>query len=140
MLCAARKVNIFSSAKACAGNSTIPQQLARNLLLSEKRSIVRKLKELLWAIKMEWSLSKDTILELYLNRLYLGRGNFGVELGSRYYFEKSSADLTLYESALLAAAVKRPGWNWRDNREAAFDRARIILALICWASEALGPS
>ena len=130
VLCAARKVNIFSSAKACAGNSTIPQQLARNLLLSEKRSIVRKLKELLWAIKMEWSLSKDTILELYLNRLYLGRGNFGVELGSRYYFEKSSADLTLYESALLAAAVKRPGWNWRDNREAAFDRARIILALM----------
>ncbi len=130
VLCAARKVNIFSSFKACAGNSTIPQQLARNLLLSEKRSIVRKLKELLWAVKMEWSLSKETILELYINRLYLGRGNYGVELGSRYYFEKSSANLTLYESALLAAAVKRPGWNWLDNREAAFDRARIILALM----------
>lgn len=130
VLCALRKINVFSSPRACAGNSTIGQQLARNLLLSEKRSIARKLVELVWAIKMEWSLSKETILELYLNRIYLGRGNFGVELAARSYFNKSAAKLDLYESALLAAAVKRPGWNWVDNRDGAMERARLILALM----------
>lgn len=130
VLCAARKLNVFSSARACAGNSTIGQQLARNLFLSEKRSITRKLVELIWAIKMEWSLSKETILELYLNRVYLGRGNFGVELASRSYFNKPAARLDLHEAALLAAAVKRPGWNWAEDRDAAMARARLILALM----------
>ncbi|MBT6274647.1 MAG: hypothetical protein HOI95_10995 [Chromatiales bacterium] len=130
ILCVLRKLNVFSSARACAGNSTISQQLARNLFLSEKRSVVRKLKELLWAIKMEAGLDKKTILELYLNRLYLGRGNFGVELAARSYFLKSARSLTLYEAAFLAAAVKRPGWNWHENREGATRRAELIVALM----------
>lgn len=129
-LCALRRLNIFASAQACAGNSTIAQQLARNLFLSESRSVERKLKELLWAIKMDAGLDKRTVLELYMNRIYLGRGNFGVELAARDYFNRSAADLDLYESALLAAAVKRPGWNWREDRAGAMARARLILSLM----------
>ncbi|NKC15136.1 MAG: hypothetical protein GKR94_23975 [Gammaproteobacteria bacterium] len=136
LLCALRKLNVFSSARvfsssrACAGNSTIPQQLARNLLLSEKRSVTRKLTELLWAIKMESGLAKKEILALYMNRLYLGRGNFGVELAARTYFQKPAKDLTLYEAAYLAAAVKRPGWNWHQDRAGAQQRAELIVALM----------
>jgi len=130
LFCVARKLNVFSSATGCAGNSTIPQQLARNLFLSESRSITRKLKELLWAIKIELGFSKDEILGFYLNRLYLGRGNFGVELGARDYFHKSAAQLSLNEAAFLAAAIKRPGWNWREDRAGAIARAKIIVAVM----------
>ncbi|MEM7407642.1 MAG: transglycosylase domain-containing protein [Pseudomonadota bacterium] len=130
LFCVARKLNVFSSATGCAGNSTITQQLARNLFLSESRSIVRKLKELLWAIKMELGMDKREILALYLNRLYLGRGNFGVELGARDYFNKSASRLTRDEAAFLAAAIKRPGWNWRENRSGAIRRATLIVALM----------
>ena len=130
LFCVARKLNVFSSATGCAGNSTISQQLARNLFLSEPRSITRKLKELLWAIKMELGFSKDEILKFYLNRLYLGRGNFGVELGARDYFAKSSSQLSLYEAVLLAAAIKRPGWNWNQDRKGALKRATLIVALM----------
>ena len=129
-ICVIKKFNVFATNRACAGNSTLPQQLARNLFLSESRSINRKLKELLWAIKMQAGLTKDEILELYLNRLYLGRGNFGVELGARDYFGKSASELNLNEAALLAAAIKRPGWNWRQDRKSALKRAQLIVALM----------
>ena len=129
-LCAARKLNVFASSAGCAGNSTITQQLARNLFLSESRSIVRKLTELLWAIKMELGLSKQEILEFYVNRLYLGRGNYGVELGARDYFRKSASELGIFDAALLAAAIKRPGWNIRQDIEAARARAALIVALM----------
>ena len=130
VLCVANKLKALSSARPCRGNSTLPQQLARNLFLSEKRSIRRKLAELLWALKMEAGLSKEEILEFYMNRIYLGNGNFGVEMAARDYFHKSAANLTLTESAYLAAAIKRPSWNWHQNRAQALERGQLILSLM----------
>lgn len=127
--CAVKKINPLSNG-ACQGNSTIPQQLARNLFLSEERSITRKLSELLWALKMEIGLSKEEILSYYMNRIYLGQGNYGVEMGARDYFRKSASVLRTTEAAYLAAAIKRPSWNYHQDRESANQRARLILSLM----------
>ncbi|MDE0457875.1 MAG: transglycosylase domain-containing protein, partial [Chromatiales bacterium] len=114
----------------CRGNSTVPQQLARNLLLGEHRGPVRKVRELLWAIKMEHGLGDDEILEFYVNRVYLGNRNYGVEMGSRDYFGKSASRLTRAEAAYLAAAIKKPEWNRRGDRSGALKRGRLILELM----------
>ena len=90
------------------GGSTITQQLAKNLWLTPERSIVRKLKELMLAIWLEARLEKREILTLYLNRVYLGAGSFGVEAASRRYFGKSARHVTLSEAALLAGLLKAP--------------------------------
>jgi penicillin-binding protein 1A len=128
--CIFKKANVFAAERGCRGNSTIPQQLARNLFLSESRSIARKLKELVWALKMEWGLSKNEILEMYLNRVYLGEGNYGVEMASRSYFGKPASRLGVIESAYLAAAIKRPNWNYHGRRDKAAERAALILRLM----------
>lgn len=129
ILCAAKKINPLSNG-ACHGNSTLPQQLARNLFLSEERSIARKLSELLWALKMEIGLTKEEILDFYMNRIYLGNGNYGVEMAARDYFKKNASELKTHEAAYLAAAIKRPSWNYHQDREHAHKRARLILALM----------
>ncbi|OUX26543.1 MAG: hypothetical protein CBE16_09765, partial [Rhodospirillaceae bacterium TMED256] len=90
------------------GGSTITQQLAKNLWLTPERSIIRKLKELMLAIWLEARLEKREILTLYLNRVYLGAGSFGVEAASRRYFGKSARHITLSEAALLAGLLKAP--------------------------------
>ena len=120
-------IRATSNGARCPGNSTVPQQLARNLLGSEHRGALRKAVELVWAIKMEHGLGKDEILEFYVNRLYLGNANHGVEMASRDYFGKAASDLALGEAALLAAAIKKPNWNLRTNRSEALRRARVIL-------------
>lgn len=118
-------------ARDCAGNSTVPQQLARNLLSSEYRSIWRKIVEFVWALKMEFHLENDEILEFYANRVYLGNRNYGVETASRHYFGKHAKDLSLGEAVLLAAAIKKPSrWNYYDDRSGALQRARLILELM----------
>ncbi|MGB7182721.1 MAG: transglycosylase domain-containing protein, partial [Burkholderiaceae bacterium] len=128
--CVWRAANPFAQSGGCRGNSTIGQQLARNLFISEERSLLRKFKELVWSIKMEFSLSKQEILEAYLNRIYLGKGNFGVEMASRSYFGKSALQLNLHESALLAAAVKRPTWNLQQDKAGAIARAKTIMLVM----------
>ncbi|MGK0172455.1 MAG: penicillin-binding protein 1A [Gammaproteobacteria bacterium] len=130
VVCVFVKLNVFAAPRECRGNSTIGQQLARNLFLSEERSVERKLRELIWALKMEWSLTKQEILELYVNRIFLGKGNFGVEMAARGYFDKSANNLSPAEAAVLAAAVKRPRWNWSQDREGALVRARLIHLLM----------
>jgi penicillin-binding protein 1A len=90
------------------GGSTITQQLAKNLWLTPERSIIRKLKELMLAIWLEARLEKQEILTLYLNRVYLGAGSYGVEAASRRYFGKSIRNVTLSEAALLAGLLKAP--------------------------------
>jgi len=90
------------------GGSTITQQLAKNLWLTPERSIIRKLKELMLAIWLEARLEKREILTLYLNRVYLGAGSFGVEAASQRYFGKSARRVTLGEAALLAGLLKAP--------------------------------
>jgi len=90
------------------GRSTLTQQLARNLYLSPDRSMVRKAQELLIARRLEFFLSKDRILELYLNSVELGPGIFGVEAASQIYFQRSARELTRTQAASLAATLPHP--------------------------------
>ncbi len=90
------------------GGSTITQQLARNLFLTRKRTLKRKFKEALLALKIERTFDKRKVLELYLNQIYLGSGTYGVEAASRVYFGKHVNELTLEEAALLAGLPKAP--------------------------------
>src|SRR6478752_9907508 len=94
--------------KAARGGSTITQQLAKNLYLSPSKNPIRKLRELLIARRLEASLSKRRILELYLNVIEWGDGIYGAEAAARSYFHKSASDLSASESALLAAAIANP--------------------------------
>ncbi|HZR46410.1 MAG TPA: PBP1A family penicillin-binding protein [Candidatus Manganitrophaceae bacterium] len=90
------------------GASTITQQLARSLFLTPERTMKRKFKEILLARKMETFLTKDQILEIYLNQIYFGHGAYGVQVASRTYFGKDVGDLTLAEAAFLAGLPKAP--------------------------------
>ncbi|MGF1474406.1 MAG: transglycosylase domain-containing protein [Geminicoccaceae bacterium] len=111
------------------GGSTITQQLAKNLYLSSERRLTRKIRELILAIWLETRLSKDDILTLYLNRVYLGSGTYGVEAASRKYFGKSARDLTLAQSALIAGLLKAPSrFAPTNNLAAAQERAGVVLS------------
>jgi penicillin-binding protein 1A len=90
------------------GGSTITQQLARNLFLTQERAISRKVAEILLALEIERRLTKDEILERYLNQVYFGQGAYGVEMAARVYFGKSVKDVTLPEAALLAGLIRGP--------------------------------
>jgi penicillin-binding protein 1A len=99
--------NIISS-KRLEGASTITQQVAKNFLLTNEVSLNRKIKEAILAFRIERALSKQRILELYLNQIYLGSGAYGVAAASLEYFDKSIQDLDYGEAALLAALPKAP--------------------------------
>ncbi len=90
------------------GGSTLTQQLAKNLFLTQERTLSRKIQEAILAIWLERKYSKDQILELYLNRVYFGSGAFGVEAAAQKYFGKSARDVTLSEAAVLAGLMKSP--------------------------------
>ncbi len=90
------------------GGSTITMQLVKNLFLSQKRAFTRKLAEGVLAIRLEQILSKDQILELYLNQVYWGHNNYGVQTAARSYFDKSAEILTLAESAMMAGLIQAP--------------------------------
>lgn len=91
------------------GASTITQQLARNLFLSHEKSITRKAKEIIIAMRLEKLFPKDKILELYLNTINFGHGAWGAETAARTYFDKSAKDLDLAQSAILAGLIANPG-------------------------------
>ncbi len=99
--------NTFSN-KRLEGASTITQQVAKNFLLSNEVSYTRKIKEIILSFRIESLLTKDQILELYLNEIYLGNGSYGVSSAALNYFNKSLADLELNEMAMLAALPKAP--------------------------------
>src|SRR5271156_130382 len=90
------------------GGSTITQQLAKNLFLTQERSLSRKIQETLLALWLEHRFSKNQILEIYLNRVYLGAGTYGVDAAAHRYFNKSARQATLYESAVIAGLLKAP--------------------------------
>jgi penicillin-binding protein 1A len=90
------------------GGSTITQQLAKNLFLSNERTLERKVNEAFLAVWLEFHIPKRRILELYLDRAYMGGGTFGVQAASEFYFGKSVKDVTLAESAMLAGLFKAP--------------------------------
>ncbi|MEK0082405.1 transglycosylase domain-containing protein [Benzoatithermus flavus] len=111
-----------------AGGSTITQQLAKNLYLTPERSLKRKLQELTLAIWLETRLGKDDILTLYLNRVYLGAGAYGVEAAAQRYFGKPAKNLTLAESAMIAGLLRAPSALAPTNDlDRARDRASIVL-------------
>ncbi len=94
--------------KRARGASTLTQQLAKNLFLTTERSVLRKLKELLLAIKVEQTYTKEEILEFYMNEVYLGGGAYGFQAGSQKYFSKPLDSLTIAQYALLAGLLPRP--------------------------------
>lgn len=118
----------FKQRRIVQGGSTITQQLAKNLFLTPERSFTRKLHELILSFWLELRFSKEQILSIYLNRVYLGSGTYGVQAASEKYFNKKVEDLTLYECAVIASLLKAPS---RYNPIANFDlskkRAGIVL-------------
>jgi len=111
------------------GGSTITQQLAKNLFLTQERTISRKLQEILLALWLERKFSKAQILEMYLNRVYFGAGAYGIEQASQRYFGKSARQITLAEAALLAGLVKSPSrLAPTRNFDGAERRAKVVLA------------
>src|SRR5882724_1020594 len=111
------------------GGSTLTQQLAKNLFLTQERTMARKLQEVELAIWLERKHSKAEILELYLNRVYFGSGAYGVEAAAQRYFGKSAKNVTIAEAAMLAGLVKSPS-RLAPNRnpEGAEKRAQTVLA------------
>jgi penicillin-binding protein 1A len=111
------------------GGSTITQQLAKNLFLTQERTVSRKLQEVALAFWLEHRFNKSQILELYLNRVYFGSGAYGVEAAAQRYFGKSARQLTVAEAALLAGLVQSPSrLAPSHNPDGAERRARLVLA------------
>ncbi len=110
------------------GGSTLTQQLAKNLFLTQERTLSRKIQEAILAVWLEHKYSKDQILELYLNRVYFGSGAFGVEAAAQKYFGHSARDVSLPEAAMLAGLMKAPT-RLAPNRnlDAAIDRAADVI-------------
>ncbi len=119
--------NIILS-KRLEGASTITQQVAKNFLLSNEVSINRKIKEAILAFRIERALSKERILELYLNQIYLGSGSYGIAAASLRYFDKAITELDYVEASLLAALPKAPSkYNPFKNKELAKFRRNLVL-------------
>ncbi len=113
------------------GASTITQQLARNMFLNFKRTLSRKIKEAILAVKIEQSFSKQEIIEKYLNQIYFGHGVYGVQAAAKFYFDKNVWDLNLSEIALLAAIPRSPStYSPYKNPELAEKRRRLILKVM----------
>jgi penicillin-binding protein 1A len=113
------------------GGSTITQQLAKNLFLTQDRTIGRKVQEVLLALWLEREYSKKAILEMYLNRVYMGAGAYGVDAAARRYFGKPAKEVSLMEAAMLAGLLKAPSrFAPSRNPDLARDRASTVLALM----------
>ncbi len=124
------KNNIFNLIKSnrLEGASTITQQVAKNFLLSNEVSLDRKIKEAILAFRIERALTKERILELYLNQIYLGEGSYGIASASLRYFDKPIGELNYSESALLAALPKAPSkYNPYKNKELATYRRNLVI-------------
>jgi penicillin-binding protein 1A len=113
-------VNLWAG-RVVEGGSTITQQLAKNVFLTPKRSLMRKAQEAMLALWLESRYSKQEILSIYLNRVYLGAGTYGVDAAARRYFGKPATELSLMESAIIAGLLKAPS---RFAPTASFERAK----------------
>ena len=110
------------------GGSTITQQLAKNLFLTPDRTFRRKVQEMMLALWLEHQYSKNQILGAYLNRVYLGAGNYGVDAAAQTYFHKSARAVNLYEAAVLAGLLKAPSrYAPTNDPEASRERATVVL-------------
>ena len=110
------------------GGSTITQQLVKNLLVGNERSVERKLREAVLAVRLERELEKDELLELYINHVYLGAGNYGVEAAARDFFGVPAAQLDEGQAALIAGLIPSPSrYNPRRHPEVAAERRALVL-------------
>ena len=125
---AVKNVQYVIEGRRPVGASTITQQVAKNFLLTNEVSITRKIKEAIIALRLEEAFTKDRILELYLNEIYLGQGSYGVATAALNYFDKSLDELTIDEAAYLAALPKAPN-NYHPTRrkEAAIERRNWVV-------------
>jgi len=113
------------------GASTITQQVARTIFLSNKYDVGRKIREMILALALERKFTKDQILELYLNKVYFGGGAYGIDAASRRFFGHPATNLSLSESAIIAGLVKAPSrYSPTADAEAAVDRASVVLDLM----------
>lgn len=111
------------------GGSTITQQVAKNLFLTPDRNLKRKIQEVMLALWLEDRFSKDQILELYLNRVYLGAGTYGVDAAARKYFGKSASAINTWQSAMLAGLLKAPSrYNPLADKKLAAARTKVVLS------------
>lgn len=118
----------LAAGRRVQGGSTITQQVAKNLFLTFDKTIKRKIQEMLLAIWLEYNFTKEQILTLYLNRVYLGSGTYGIDAASRRYFNRPAEELTLYQAAVLAGILKAPSrYNPAQYPKAAKARAKIVL-------------
>ncbi len=110
------------------GGSTITQQVAKNLFLTPERSLHRKGQEMLLALWLERTFTKDQILELYLNRVYFGAGTYGVDAAAKKYFGRSAREVTIYQAAMLAGLLKAPSrFNPFNDQDLAKSRAELVI-------------
>ncbi|MCZ8375310.1 MAG: PBP1A family penicillin-binding protein [Beijerinckiaceae bacterium] len=122
-------VKNVAARRAEQGGSTLTQQLAKNIFLTQERTLSRKAQEALLALWLERNYTKDQILELYMNRVYFGAGAYGIEAASQKFFGKSARAVTLGEAAVLAGLVQSPSrLAPNKNPEGAADRAAIVMA------------
>lgn len=121
-------VNNYKAGSVVEGGSTITQQLAKNLFLTPDRTLVRKVQEAVMALKLEVTFTKDEILSLYLNRVYLGAGTYGVDAAAKRYFGKSARALDLHEAAAIAGLLKAPSrYNPTASEARNRGRAKVVL-------------
>jgi penicillin-binding protein 1A len=115
--------------RVAQGGSTLTQQLAKNLFLTSERTLARKMEELTLSLWLEMRLSKNEILELYLNRVYFGSGAYGIEAAAQRYFDKSARELTIAEAAVIGGLLKAPSrYSPASNPEGALARGRSVLS------------
>jgi len=118
----------ISSGGLAEGGSTITQQLAKNMFLTQERTVVRKLKEAMLALVIESRFSKQEILQAYLNQVYFGEGAYGIEAAAQVYFGKHASQLDLAQSALLAGLPRAPSiYSPYGNVKAAYERRGVVL-------------
>lgn len=124
-----RAANQFrTTGKKTQGGSTITMQVARNFLLSKEKTLLRKLKEIMLAIQIEQRYTKDQILELYLNKIYMGQRAYGLAAAAQTYYGKNLADLDLHQQAMIAGLPKAPSiYNPIVNPERALERRNYVL-------------
>lgn len=126
----ALKSNLLKGGYA-EGGSTITQQLIKNTHLSSEKTLTRKLKEIKLATKLEKKLSKDEILNIYLNSIYFGNGTTGISEASHYYFNKQAQELSLAESAILSGIISAPSqYNPVANLETSKEKGKLVLSLM----------
>jgi penicillin-binding protein 1A len=118
------------------GGSTITQQLVKVLFLKPDRTYWRKVEEMLLSLSLEWRFEKKQILEMYLNRIYFGGGNYGVEAAAQTYFGKSVKKISLYEAAVLAGTIKSPTYYApTTDLQRSLDRGKVVLTSMVDAGE-----